>query len=449
MRLQSKDFLSPNILNDAGNPIVRSVNMLHKHLKSIVYAVKENNRLIPSDPDTRVLINELKSANIGYLVDGSQNLLIREVVVSMLGVFENQSVNRVGSGRVAELIQNLEDSISDYFEVKQSPRVSVSDLDLSWMVVVDSVSILAHILHEVFSDYARHVFKDLNRFNSFKIKINKIERAIKEAGRLENIVSALTLDRLVELSRGDRELYELLSRDLYNTIGSCLDSFAHSGHEMRKAMGRWKIERERGVRRNELCDDFTAYFANGGTLDVFIDRSILPKSLSKTPVGEVKAYADFNALQDSPVLIRYVQNHLSDIAENDAVKKERARENSERVKLDVVEGEGEVQVAELPYFKALFYLFQTFAQMPELNELSAVKAHAMLDTEVGVEFWLTEVVVYYTSGRGQYMSNNDAGNFSVAQKYAHFKGLRLEYVEKQDPLFDGNMKVHDVLIKRV
>lgn len=422
--------------------------MLHRHLKTIVFAIKENRSQIPNDPELRAVINDLKSANLGYLIDGSKSFLIREVVVTTIRVFENQGGNRVGASQVAGLLDNLEEYISDYFELKLAAKTSASDIDLSWAAIVDVVKELSGILLGVFSDYARHIFKDLNRFNSYKIKIKKVERAIKEAGKLENIVSTLTIERITELSRGERELYELLRTDLYSTVGACLDSFTYSCHELRHAMGRWQIELERGIKRNELVDDLGAYFTNGGSLDVLIDKSLLPVVCTKPFPKRIKAYADFSVMDSSPYLSRFAQQILPALVENQSLKQQREQHNRKLMEEEVVGGEGELAEIELPYIKALSFMFMTFAHASDLKVLSAVEAHRILKPEVDLGYWLSQIGPYWSSNQSHYANYSKAGNLTAAQHFAHFDSLRLVYVEHQDVMFNGNLLVQDVLIKR-
>lgn len=460
MRLQAQDFLSGDVLSDPGNPVVRSVNMLHKHLKPIYFALKNNQNRIPVEPETKHLINELKTANLGYLTDASQQLMIRDVVVNTIKVFEQQGFNQIGSAQVAGYLQQLEDAIADYFDLKLGPANTINDIDLAWIAIVDANGYLTSALKEVFNDYAQHVFRDLGRFNSLKIKIRKIERAIREAEKLESVISRLTLDQVAELSRGDRELYELLRDSLFVVVGECMAALSQAGHALRAAMGRWRLDMERGIKCNELVDDMAAYFVNGGVLEVYIDQAMLPDVCRAVDVGKytegdkivdkgsVIFYADFTELEDSSVLLAMAREIEPRLKENEKVRESREQEQQAKMEAPLRDGSGFIDDEEHLFMEALDFLFESFKYTPEQNQLSAVESYLILEPGVGVDYWLSQILTSIKARLEKYNNFLKAGNHSAAEELEYLCDLVIEYQEDIDPVYDGNALVHDLIIKR-
>lgn len=448
MRMHPRDFLENDVLSEPGNPIVRSVNMLHKHLKPIVFAIKNNEKKIPVGPEVKGMINELKSANLGYLVDGSRNLVIRPEIIKVLRTFEQPGSSQADSVEIQRKWKELEDAIDDYFEFRMAPGSSDSDRQGLKDAIEELTGDLSSLLQDTFTDYANRVFRELGRFNNLKIKIKKVGRAIEEAERLERVISKITLDQINELARGDLEIRDLLRNNLNKVAGECLEEFSNAGHGLREMMDRWRFDLTEGYKRNELLDRFSAYFLSGGGLSIHVESTILPNECRAVQGVKQRLYVDFVDMEEDSALQSYVRRFISDLHGNPQLDEMREQEQKALMDTPLTDGEGFIEDQNPAFMSALEMLFDAFRDNPALQQLSAVDSYLKLESGVKVDYWLSQISSYLNSRLGRYTMLLEVGNREGASTLAHYKELQLVYEEEIDPVFNGNALVHDIIIQR-
>lgn len=429
--ITARDFISQENSMESDHPVAKSVLVLHKYLPQIWYAIEKNMGMIPISGDTQKIIKDLNAANLGYHLQ--DKFFIGNDLVQILRQFEKQSLRGAKLGQVQDLVDELFETISDYFIFKQTQTQDVEEL----LKRIHSLTMeLSGTLSNIVFSYGSQISVQLQAFTNLNIKITLVKRAIECGFKLLNILKTLNAENLRKKAGGDPVIRSYFDGVLNRVVSDSLDGLYYSCEQLKAAQRKWEAELRERKRINSTVDAFFSYFASGNSIDAKdIDLSGIPEVACPSSTIEFGGYSTFDFNEIDEDFISFAKRCVD---ENRPRSNKDPHKSSPREIVEIEDGNESVIQTISEIELQMHFMVDLLNSSSEIHYLSCSKFYEVIDfqkeeADFSLRNWLEYIII---------TKNIDADGDKK------FKDFELKFIGQDKIDFNGNFEINDILFFR-
>lgn len=404
-----------------------SIALLSRNTELLAEACLEHQGVILESDVPPKLITDLLGHRLAFRLDEHDQYVQVNRVVSELFHHVTQSYRRrLSSGAIEDLFDQLKHTINSYFDVSAAGNLDDRkhyELEAQ-EVIADLIDSLRMIIHR-FSEYVRNEFSIVSNLVQ---RIKENERAIDEAARLNALFATITPEELSELSRSDPTLSRLLKQLLGRAVRQCTEELHDILHKLRENLARLEADKKY-QRQNQLIDGMLQHYQRNPSFQPTISHyEHLPKLFAMVSPFKLNAHPPVDSPTEEHILAELAQSALSRIKTADKPLKDKLTQKT----IDIVDSRGEIYTEGLgDVEQALVDLFELLPELTSLHDISSLDCLDLFSLEIRPDLWNLCVVDHFSNSR-----------------FASGKAIKISYIQKTVPGFNGNHTVEDVVFVR-
>jgi hypothetical protein len=375
-------------------------------------------------PENDAAIRALQKNNLAYFVDDAMGVQVHSSVRRLLNHVTKRYRLRETHQAFAGMISELQHAIQNYQLAKnknQDDKLLYQDqiheftLDII-SELTDTVQTFAHVVGNEFST-----------ISNIDIRIRETTRCKNEIAKLNEVFSSLSVAEIRDWAGADLMLERLLMKTLKSHVDKCLKELSATAHRLLEMLA--KLIKDKEVQRlNQLIDSFHSHYQKNPNYSPELDSIVdLPPVFSCIESISLHGRADIDSVTDEEI--------LSDIAISvmqDAKKESLSINQDEDV--EVSDGRGESIEADLDILEENidFFFDALLDEDSNISELTALKAHKLLDIDAEPEDWMLCLMEHYEAQKSELSSK-----------------IKISLDERIIMPFNGNHLVRDISFSRV
>lgn len=410
------------------NDIKSGFSALLKHHEAIDLACLENGGLIPDIEDNNDVIQALTKRNLGYYAHNSLDVQVHGSVRKLVNHIGKRYNLRKNHAEFAGLIDKLKYSVDMYHNATKRSRFAEDGaqyLNEVREIVFDIQDELTHTIAS-FSDRIANGFSTIADIN---LRITESKRCGEEVTLLTQLFSSVQVKDIDLLVNYDEALEILLNQELKTHIDKSLIELKEVAKQV-LILSAKLVEERIDEEHNTLIDSFYTYYEQYPTFSPDINHmQHIPTCFCMTEKQTLFATADINdvlhqdALEDIAIQIHSEHDTPKPVKEFEKVEVKAQTERHTTEEIDLFEQNIEY------VFEALL---NTGSDIQKLRGSELFDVLNIAELNESKDDWLLGLIVHY-----------DTQAFAIA------KQLKMEVLGYQEPLFDGNYHVNEVVFERI
>lgn len=400
-------------------------NALYKNFDLVERCCYEHNGEIENFGDNQKVIDALIKNRLAYFVDDNLDVRVHSKVRGLIDHTTSRYRLREKHGAFAGLIDDLEYNLTSY--QKSKVNIKANNAQRFFDEVREIVMDIIELLVDTICMYNRVVLDDFSVSYDLDERIRETKRCKDELLKLNEIFEQLTVDKIYAWVGNDTNLEHLLMKVFKEKIDLGLKDL--NGINLKLIERLDKLNRDKHSRHlNTLVDDFAMRFALNPGYMTDIKAIELPKEMSLPEGLLIGAYANLESQLDS------YKDITDEIALNVNLKHRAKGSNTEAPEtIKVTDSRSKTLNIELDEVNtAIEYLFEAIESDEITEDISVIKAHAILEVKISEADWLILVMNTYSSHRRQLKN--------------HTRYQEISYVKSP---YDGTVIVEDIVFKKL
>lgn len=401
------------------HPVTKACSTLITHIDVIETAIRNNHGAIEFDSEHESMIKRLNKAGLGYIETDTEAYILHSTVVRFVSHFEKKGRIKNSSDDIHGCINQIESCTETYQFARQKslPEAKHYLSQLNELLVE-----LSSLLHENCLYFSSIVAEHLAVISDLELKIHVTEQALKQHGKLRatlNILSADWLDQVLSLSK---ELERLVKRRLQPVLNACNRELLNTAHQIKEQIT--ALKKEQLIQNRNILIDSVHRYLSENQIGMHLEVDIAPNVFNRVAAipllgfGNVNQYSQFDILEELGAK---------------AAESRHIKSNIQLVEIETTTDQtNDIQIVEpSPLQTALEFFFEAALLSDVGTKWSGVDCFDTLHPKVELEFWLMSLVSYH----------------HVNQE-AHEDKITMSMEETQQPFFNGNFLVHDIVITK-
>jgi hypothetical protein len=375
-------------------------------------------------PENESAIKALEKNNLAYFVDDAMGVQVHSTVRRLLNHVTKRYRLRETHQAFAGMIEELRHAIQNYqFAKNKSQEDKLLYQDQIHEFTLDIMSELT----ETVQSFAHVVGNEFSTISNIDIRIRETTRCKNEIAKLNEVFSSLSVADIRDWAGADLMLERLLMKTLKSHVDKCLKELSTTAHRLLEMIA--KLIKDKEVQRlNQLIDSFYTYYQKNPSYTPDLGSVIdLPPSFNRISSITINSRADIDSAMD--------EETLSDIAISvmQNVRRENIHDNQDE-EVEVKDGRGETIEGEIDTLEENvdFFFDALLNEESEVSELTALKAHELLEVDAEPEDWMLCLMEHYE-----------------AQKSELIGKIKLTLDKRIIMPFNGNHYVRDISFRRV
>jgi hypothetical protein len=397
---------------------------LYRNIATIDESCFMSRGQIADIPDNDNAIRALQKNNLAYFVDDTMGIQVHSTVRRLLNHVTKRYRLRETHQAFAGMIEELRNAIQNYqFAKNKNQDDKLLYQDQIHEFTLDIMSELT----DTIQSFAHVVGNEFSTISSIDIRIRETTRCKNEIAKLNEVFSSLSVADIRDWAGSDLMLERLLMKTLKSHVDKCLKELSTTAHRLLEMIA--KLIKDKEIQRlNLLIDSFyTHYQKNPGYIPELGSVMDLPPAFNRINSIKITSRADIDSAIDEDLL----SNIAISVMQN--VSRENVNDNQdEDVEVTDERGksiEGDVDTLEE---NVDFFFDALLNEESDMTELTALKAHELLEVDAEPEDWMLCLMEHYE-----------------AQKSELTGKIKLTLDEKVIMPFNGNHYVRDISFSRV
>jgi hypothetical protein len=397
---------------------------LYRNIATIDESCFMSRGQIADIPDNNNAIRALQKNNLAYFVDDTMGIQVHSTVRRLLNHVTKRYRLRETHQAFAGMIEELRNAIQNYqFAKNKNQDDKLLYQDQIHEFTLDIMSELT----DTIQSFAHVVGNEFSTISSIDIRIRETTRCKNEIAKLNEVFSSLSVADIRDWAGSDLMLERLLMKTLKSHVDKCLKELSTTAHRLLEMIA--KLIKDKEIQRlNLLIDSFyTHYQKNPGYIPELGSVMDLPPAFNRINSIKITSRADIDSAIDEDLL----SNIAISVMQN--VSRENVNDNQdEEVEVTDERGksiEGDVDTLEE---NVDFFFDALLNEESDMTELTALKAHELLEVDAEPEDWMLCLMEHYE-----------------AQKSELTGKIKLTLDEKVIMPFNGNHYVRDISFSRV
>jgi len=397
---------------------------LYRNIATIDESCFMSRGQIADIPDNDNAIRALQKNNLAYFVDDTMGVQVHSTVRRLLNHVTKRYRLRETHQAFAGMIEELRNAIQNYqFAKNKNQDDKLLYQDQIHEFTLDIMSELT----DTIQSFAHVVGNEFSTISSIDIRIRETTRCKNEIAKLNEVFSSLSVADIRDWAGSDLMLERLLMKTLKSHVDKCLKELSTTAHRLLEMIA--KLIKDKEIQRlNLLIDSFyTHYQKNPGYIPELGSVMDLPPAFNRINSIKITSRADIDSAIDEDLL----SNIAISVMQN--VSRENVNDNQdEEVEVTDERGksiEGDVDTLEE---NVDFFFDALLNEESDMTELTALKAHELLEVDAEPEDWMLCLMEHYE-----------------AQKSELTGKIKLTLDEKVIMPFNGNHYVRDISFSRV
>jgi hypothetical protein len=397
---------------------------LYRNIATIDESCFMSRGQIADIPDNNNAIRALQKNNLAYFVDDTMGIQVHSTVRRLLNHVTKRYRLRETHQAFAGMIEELRNAIQNYqFSKNKNQDDKLLYQDQIHEFTLDIMSELT----DTIQSFAHVVGNEFSTISSIDIRIRETTRCKNEIAKLNEVFSSLSVADIRDWAGSDLMLERLLMKTLKSHVDKCLKELSTTAHRLLEMIA--KLIKDKEIQRlNLLIDSFyTHYQKNPGYIPELGSVMDLPPAFNRINSIKITSRADIDSAIDEDLL----SNIAISVMQN--VSRENVNDNQdEEVEVTDERGksiEGDVDTLEE---NVDFFFDALLNEESDMTELTALKAHELLEVDAEPEDWMLCLMEHYE-----------------AQKSELTGKIKLTLDEKVIMPFNGNHYVRDISFSRV
>jgi hypothetical protein len=397
---------------------------LYRNIATIDESCFMSRGQIADIPDNDNAIRALQKNNLAYFVDDTMGIQVHSTVRRLLNHVTKRYRLRETHQAFAGMIEELRNAIQNYqFAKNKNQDDKLLYQDQIHEFTLDIMSELT----DTIQSFAHVVGNEFSTISSIDIRIRETTRCKNEIAKLNEVFSSLSVADIRDWAGSDLMLERLLMKTLKSHVDKCLKELSTTAHRLLEMIA--KLIKDKEIQRlNLLIDSFyTHYQKNPGYIPELGSVMDLPPAFNRINSIKITSRADIDSAIDEDLL----SNIAISVMQN--VSRENVNDNQdEEVEVTDERGksiEGDVDTLEE---NVDFFFDALLNEESDMTELTALKAHELLEVDAEPEDWMLCLMEHYE-----------------AQKSELTGKIKLTLDEKVIMPFNGNHYVRDISFSRV
>lgn len=403
-----------------------AIALISRNIELLSESCLENQGMIYENDMTQKQVNDFLSSRLAFRLDENDNhIQIYRPVSELFAHITQSSRRRISDGEIHGLFNDLRHNVTGYFTA--SSEGNTQDKNHYELMVQANIADLIDALRTTVTRFAGYVRNEFSIISSLAQRIRENQRAITEASRLNDLFATMTPKDLEDIAQNNYVItgYTLiLNREIRNRT----EELNNVLHRLRENLT--KLEEDvKFQRKNELIDSMLLHYQHNPTYRPAITQhDNLPHWLDLVMPFNLKAHPPVDSEIDQHLLAEYAQTALSRIKASDKPEKQ----SFESIAVEVTDKSGQVHLENVnPVDAALADMFDVLPEWTKRQPVSSLECFALLALDIEPRTWNLCVIDHYSNSR-----------FSTGEE------ITMTYIETQDPHYDGNYKVTDLVFRR-
>lgn len=399
-------------------------NVLSRNFELVEKACYENNGDLPLGDDAcSKIVDSLVRNRLAYYLENELYVRIHSKVRSLIYHVGARYRFREKHGEFASLIDSLEFALDSYR--RASNKVRGNNLNNIFDEIREIILDLTELMTETVNMYNHFVLDDFSIAKDVDERIIQTQRCKNELVKINEILSYLSVERLLEWGAIDRNIDYLLLNIFKKNLDRCAKDLNALNLKLIERLD--KLNKDKVIARlNLLIDAFSERFAENPNYRPNFELAHIPPKLYCVKPLELKAYAELQ----SP--IEDYQAKIAEIGKKISLDLRLKSKPKETKKEDILDNRKAQQHFKLDENEVkLNFLFEAVLSDSYKNDVSAVDCYKKLKVDLELEDWLFLVI-----------------NAASSRERMIARHAKYEEVYSINYPFDGTYYISDIIFRK-
>ncbi len=409
------------------HPAIKPIKVLSKHIGLITYYASNHNGLIEVNAENYQQVVSLEHVNLGYFLLGGQVFKLSSTVMRLIQHYEQRTRFANSNGEIAGLVHAIKVALELYHFASDK---SQSDSEMLYRDLEEKVHLLSGCLRESYVHFSGNIHDQLLLIDRLEVRILANENALEELKNINDTLSGLSVDKLIELGTSEPMLEALLFTYLKPEVDKCQNELVDAAHRLRENLLNWKKDLEL-QKISRLINRFARHYHLNPDFVPDPKWAVINQRLfHKVPVRPEYSHSDLYDPETLSAYQKIAKNALKKRVESTDSKENKDKRNTDA---PINESNGVIEEKYSVVENAIIYFFEALQCSDGIISLTGRDGYIKLklENECNFEDWLSMIVDFFNENR-----------------HGFFIPLALEFNESIAEIYNGNRTVHDVTVFR-